>query len=34
MLKTVFQNMGVGNVTFEKSDDIISFSVPLVLAKN
>ena len=33
MLKTVFQNMGLGNVTFEKSNDIISFSVPLVLAK-
>jgi hypothetical protein len=26
--------MGPGNVTFEKSNDIISFSLPVVLAKN
>lgn len=34
MLKTMFQDMGLGNVTFEKSNDIISFSLPVVLTKN
>lgn len=34
MLKTVFQNMGLESVTFEKSDDIISFKIPLLLLQH
>jgi hypothetical protein len=34
MLKTVFQNMGLGNVTFEKSEDIITFKIPLILTRH
>ena len=34
MLKTVFQNMGLNSISFEKSNDIISFSVPLVSVKH
>jgi hypothetical protein len=34
MLKTVFQNMGLGNVTFEKSEDIITFKIPLILLRH
>jgi hypothetical protein len=30
MLKTVFQNMGISSVTFDKSDDIITLKVPLI----
>jgi hypothetical protein len=34
MLKTVFQNIGLESVTFEKSDDIITFKVPLLLLQH
>jgi hypothetical protein len=34
LLKTVFQNMGLGNVTFEKSEDIITFKIPLILTRH
>ena len=34
MLETVFQNMGLESVSFEKSDDIISFKIPLLLLQH
>jgi hypothetical protein len=34
MLKTVFQNIGLGNVVFEKSDDIITFKIPLIILQH
>jgi hypothetical protein len=34
MLKTVFQNIGLENIVFEKSDDIITFKIPLIILQH